>query len=213
MTTLPVAALLASMLVVAGCGGDGDDNGGPSPPSGRGATPRLQTDNGTQTEEDSRADRSTEQPEVLEEAESSKDSEESESSGSPAGSDRSEPRDAGGVRATLATFLDGMREEDGRKVCSTYTRQTRTLVGSAMATSCARGMQNAFRLIVPEGKQAAFAKVRVTRVTSSGNRATARLQVPKELLALPTLQFIARKGRLGLRRESGEWRVELLSLL
>jgi hypothetical protein len=74
-------------------------------------------------------------------------------------------------------------------------------------------MRYSFGIIVPKGFEDDFKRVEVVRVTTKGNKAVARLRIPKELLKLPTIRFIARKNRLGLRREGGEWRVELLSLL
>lgn len=209
-TSLLSAALLSLLLATAGCGGD--DDGGE-------ANRTSQASDGTAGSQTDRTDGSAGQPQTDDPAGSASGesatggSERSDSDGSGSGGGSAETGQAKAVSASVYTFLAGMSEQDGRKVCSTYTRETRRLVASALTTDCATAMKYSFKIIVPKGSENAFKGVRVTSVDASGKKATAHLRIPRALLNAPTLQFIARKGKIGLKKESGQWRVELLSLL
>jgi hypothetical protein len=116
--------------------------------------------------------------------------------------------DAGeGARAAVRTFLDAMADEDARRACSKLTREVRTLVGGTLGGSCARGMEFAFLVI--GGNDGAFRRVRVRDVEVDGDRALARLLLPRELRTLPLLGLLAPGNRVALERDGGGWRLAL----
>ncbi len=115
--------------------------------------------------------------------------------------------DARRVRATITRFLAALRAKDAAASCSAYTRELRNLVGGTLGAGCPRGMEFIFQVIVPDAR--AFERVRVRSVRVQGNRAVARLLLPRELRTLPILALIAPGQRLTLEREGARWRLGL----
>ncbi len=100
-----------------------------------------------------------------------------------------------------------MADKDAGRACSKLSRDVRRLVGGTLGGNCARGMEFAFLVIAGNG--GAFRKVRVTSVDVNGNRASARLRLPRELRTLPLLGLLAPGNRVALEREAGRWRLAL----
>ena len=182
---LLAALLLVLTLALAGCGGDDDEDSSSTAGGRDAATTATETTDRTSAEKPEREAKRG-------------GSERAEQGGSPAGGrepSRPAPEspEAKPIRATLATFFGGMGARNGKQVCGTFSRQLRDLVGSALGSDCPGGMDYAFGLIIPKNLKGAFARVRVRRVAVNGDRARAKLRLPKKISAIPTLQFVARK--------------------
>ena len=201
---LLAALLLVLTLALAGCGGDDDEDSSSTAGGRDAATTATETTDRTSARNPERDAKQG-------------GAQGSEQDGSPAsGREPSRPApespEAKPIRATLATFFDGMGARNGKQVCGTFSRQLRDLVGSALGSDCAGGMDYAFGLIIPKNLKGAFSRVRVRRVAVNGDRARAKLRLPKKIGAIPTLQFVARKDTVSLRRENGAWKLGLPAL-
>ena len=200
---LPVALLLVLTLALASCGGDDDEGSGSSTADRDTPTTATDTTDRTTTDRAQRDGDGKDETVPRDEPESTAPAEPEPARRAP------ESPQAKPIRATLNRFFDGMGAKDGKKVCGTFSRQLKDLVGSALGTDCPGGMAYAFNLIIPKGLDESFRQVRVRRVTVKGNRARAKLRLPKKIREIPTLQFVAKNSSVSLRRQGGGWKLDL----